>query len=301
VSVARVDAQCQMWQQGDIFAGTGVPILRIVSKEIPLTEDPGGTRGRVAAEEFDRVAIVSQTCNIVRSYADRPQVTIAPIIELSGDVAKNAAQRRIPRYAPLPGAGSMSFVDLDQLTTVEKSVLVDRFVTPGCATDDDLRRFSQAVARHFARFAFPDEFNAMLRPLATTFTKRAGKNRAEGRRVDEVSEVRVRATPSWTSDEVDIELIFVVEPESLPPADQDRLPTPSARTSVGAICEGLDTESNPDERVALWTELVTLWTEQCRPIAPFASIAATVGTLDEMTAAHYLATDALDLDHLSDG
>ena len=152
--LARVDAQCETWQQGDIFAGTGVPMLRVVSPEIQLTKGPSGTRRRVAADEFDRVAIVSQTCNVVRSCSNRPQVTIAPIIELSGEVAKNAAQRRIPRYASLPSAGSAAFVDLDQLTTVEKSVLVDRFIGHGCATDDDLRRFAQAVARHFARFAF---------------------------------------------------------------------------------------------------------------------------------------------------
>ena len=100
-SLARVDAQSLMWQQGDVFDGTNLPIIRLVSRELPLTVPPSESRGRVAAEEHAKVAIVSQTCDVVRQCIDRPQLVIAPIIELTGEDASNAGRKRIPRYLPL--------------------------------------------------------------------------------------------------------------------------------------------------------------------------------------------------------
>ncbi len=90
----RVNAETANWQQGDIFEGTRIPLLRVTSAELPLSRDPSDSASRIAADEHDLVAIVSQTCDVVRHCGSRPQLVIAPIVKPDDATAALAGRRR---------------------------------------------------------------------------------------------------------------------------------------------------------------------------------------------------------------
>lgn len=60
--------------------------------------------------ETTSIVIVSQTCDVV--LPTRPSVILAPIVTLSGTLARQAASREMPRYVQVPLRGDYSFADL---------------------------------------------------------------------------------------------------------------------------------------------------------------------------------------------
>ena len=290
-SAAEVNAAAQTWQQGDVFIGTGAPLLRL---RLP-TAGADGSR-RVVAEQHDQIVIVSQTCDVVRSIDHRPYVTVAPAIELDGEDLVNAQRRRIPRYVAVPGCGATTFADLDSVATFDKAVMFGRFDVHGCDTEAELRSFGRGCARHFGRYAFPNEFNAAVQKLAQRLNKRAGKATPEGRCVDQVQEIRVAAPGGWHSPL----LVFFIEPESMPPADES-IPTvlTGEANSIDDLCTRLDTEHDPAVRCALWEALINAWVGLCEPNDVVAEISGLSVTMNSINAAVYEASDPLDLDYLS--
>jgi hypothetical protein len=65
--------------------------------------------------------------------------------------------------------------DLDRTMTVEKAVVAKWPRTAGCRTDEDVRRFSMALARKRARLAFPDDFTACAQKLQTRLQEKHDK------------------------------------------------------------------------------------------------------------------------------
>lgn len=183
--VRRVDAATDQWQQGDI-------VLRALASHVgaadaPLTPETAEVVGagvKLVEVAFDESAVITPTCDIIRSAGRRPFIQIAPIVRLAGQELANASAGRIPRYAPVPGLDENAFADLNRCTTAEKTLLAGLRQVRGCPDDASLLAFSRAVARHRARFAFPDAWELAARALKTRITKRAGKNTPEGRCID---------------------------------------------------------------------------------------------------------------------
>lgn len=315
---ARVDAQLDRWRQGDVarpgvnvhIGNVAVPL--VVEDRDALEEDRAGGALRAILSEVDAVAIVSQTCDVVRSSAKRPFVKVSPVVTLSGEVLANASAGRVPRYAGLPGLGDDVFADLDRCTTITKSTLAGMDHERGCPGDNSIAEFGQAVGRHHGRFAFPSFVERALGPLSSQMAKRARKDTPEGRCVDALVEVRAVAAPEWDSDEpITIDLTFIVGEEHLPAADD---PDEDVSDAVAAfiaaprkpedVAAELEKPGLTDaDRSALWVKLAQAWTELVK-VDEHPRVGAVNGDV-ESEASYPLSkvksSVRLDLDHLSDG
>lgn len=157
-------------------------------------------------------------------------------------------------------------VDLDATAAVHKTVVATWQRTPGCTNDKEQRQFAHALARHRQRFAFPDKFNELVKPIRRWFEDKAGKNSPAGRLVDATREVRVGAD-DWNAPTY---LIFFV----------------------------LTSTTLPGEAIEWQVSLEELATRRRHPSFP--PIEFRLAALDDISAAEYLASDRLDWDGLSD-
>jgi hypothetical protein len=292
---ARVNAASASWRQGDVFDGARLPIVWLVDPDRVEAPAADGVTRRIDNERFAEVVLVTQTCDVVRPIDLRRFVTIASVVQLDGDTLANARRRRIPRYAPLPGLGEDRFCDLDRLTSVEKSLLLDQHRTHGLRDGGDEWTFAESVRRHFTRAALPDDVVRTLRPLTTLFDKRAGKQTDEGARVEEIDELRVDLSGF---DEGAVGLLFVISGRSLSAPDPSAVEGSTKRT-VAELCSLLGQTEDLSARWALWTALCELWAMPCTPKGAVTEVDVEVVTLASMTAEQYTSTTQVDLDHLS--
>lgn len=132
--------------------------------------------GLVEGERADsgerNVALISQTCDIVRS--DRDYVIVAALTDLPATQIGLAQRGSMPRYANLPAMPAATFADLDHITTLPKSLLRGRTRIPGVDPTawDQVRNLSRSIGRKFSRFAFPDAVVPWFDPLRPVIEKR---------------------------------------------------------------------------------------------------------------------------------
>ncbi len=215
----------------------------------------------------DGLVVVSQTCDVVRSVASRPYVDVSPLMAMPNENHRKEVRRgRVVRYGSVPGVDADGLVaDLDRTMTVHKEVVAGWKRVPGWSTDAEARLFADVLARKRRRFAFPDEFTRFVRPLQDQFKAKHDKQSAEGEALRALLEIRVQARPSWTADAIDLDFFLVC---------------------------ALPDKAKVNQHVDTWRKLLTA-------DVVFRSVGFLVMTLDEITAAQYLASDALDLENLS--
>lgn len=267
-----IDAALSHWRQGDCVVAEQWFVHRF-SRHTPLTRE--ATEGAAAEVDLSESAVhgfvvVTQTCDVVRSCSDRPYVEVAPLVLVDERELHVISRGQRPRYAFIPSLKDRCLVgDLDRAMTVEKSIVADWVRTPGCQTDQDVRRFAQALTRKCARFAFPDDFSGLVKKLQARLQEKHDKESPEGQALRELDEIRVRAASSWTDQNVDITFFFI-------------------RKSEAETFQGHG-----------WETLLEKWLELVPPSGRFHSVTGIVSTLDDLTARDYVESDALDLDHLS--
>ena len=268
----RVDTALANWKQGDCVIGEQWFVHRIAAC-IPLTEEAAYAAeagGDLAEAEVRGFVVLSQTCDIVRSCAERPYLEIAPLVEVEDGDLRAIERSRRPRYAFIPALGSSNLVgDLDRVMTVEKAVAVAWQRREGCTTDRESRRFAQALARKRARFAFPDDFTSVTGKLQNRMQGKHDRQSIEGEALRALREIRVRAAPSWDDDSVEILFWFIRN------------------------------ENQPNFNGRGWDKLLEDWLKLVPAKGRFSSVDGVVITLDDMTAREYVESDPLDLDHLS--
>lgn len=265
----------QLWRQGDAILDGAPPFVFLADMAQPLSEPARGQafRGATGIDVVDvpgpGIVVMSQTCNILRSCADRPYVEVSPLVLLQADVMKQVRGGYRPRYAALSGLTDRDLaVDLDRTMSIEKSILIpftdSRIV--GVGSEQEAMRFAEAAARARNRAALPSAFNKALEPIRQRVIAKIGKNSPEGRFLARVAEIRVRPFPTWKEVE-HVEVLFVYERLSDVPADADaHIEKLLARFITS------DTFSLPIGRAV---------------------------SLETLPAADYLASDKLDLEHLS--
>ena len=274
LSIDEIDAQMASCGQGDVVN------LRTFSWHVdvrrPLTEvsakapvNPGHT---IVVSESEMMVVVTQTCDVVRSCADRPFVQLSPLIRLEGEAAGQARRGMRPRYAAVPAIGDGAFADLDRIVTFEKSLVAGASRLPGCNNDRERRRFAASIGRKFGRIAFPDDLETTVRGLTSRIRSKHEKDSTEGLALAALEEIRVTASPSWGSDRIDVFISFC------PATTEDALHV----TSV-------------DE----WDSMVDDWIARCSPVGAIARVDGAMIPLEEFTALEYVESDRLDLDHLS--
>jgi hypothetical protein len=155
--------------------------------------------------------------------------------------------------------------------TVEKAVVAAWERTAGCATDEDRRRFAEALARKRERFAFPNAFNEFVAPLKDRLQKLRGKTSYEGRAIDALLEIRVAAEPAWNAEAVELMFWFVRQ-------------------------EDCELGNLPRD----WSALLEIWLGLLPNTQRFVADGEVV-PLSLMSALDYRRSDRLDLDRLSSG
>jgi hypothetical protein len=215
-------------------------------------------------------AIVTQTCDLVRSHRDRPFAEVCPLVEVDADILQQIRRAQRPGYAYIPGLAARSLVaDLDRTMTVEKEIVAAWARTPGCSSDVETRAFADALCRKRGRFAFPDDFVLLAKKLQSRLIEKHDRNSPEGKALRALREIRVKASPSWDAAQPAIMFWFIRETE--------------------------------DEQFegASWSALLTAWLKLVPKSGRFAEVFGQVVTLEELTAADYVESDPLDLDNLS--
>lgn len=272
-AAADIDALLASWRQGDCVLG-GHWFLFRADPERPLTPpsaeacdaDTGNAEGDVPG-----FAVLTQTCDLVRRCDERPYVEIAPLLRLSKDGWRQAVRGRLPQFAVVPGLAKQRFAaDLDRVMTVEKAVVAGWDRIAGCGTDDDARTFALTLARKRVRTAFPDDFVDLVGPLQQRLIQKHDKQSDEGRALQSLREIRVRAAPAWDAAAVELTFFFIREPNAH------------------------DFEGSP------WDSLLDDWLGRVEAAGRFITVDGLVQTLDDLTARDYVESDPLDLGFLSD-
>ena len=271
--VNLVDNHTQLWRQGDIvelgaLAWFAEPRLALTSQSAASSGDELSS----IIADIGQLAIVTQTCDIVRGCRQRPFILLAPIVKLSEPTAGEARRGTRPRYVPVPGHGENSFIDLDYVVTAEKSLLLKFTPKRGLPDEQSQRWFGTGVARVFSRFAFPDDLSYALRGLVNRVKGKHARNSPEGRALESLEEIRIIGTPSWEAKEIDVFILF----------------SPATRLEA--------TEVITDDE---WDKHINKWLERAKPHGVIRSVDGAMIPLDELTAREYLDSDPLDLDHLS--
>jgi hypothetical protein len=280
---ARIDSAMRQWQQGFVV-GPGL-LVWLADREQPLTSQTaqeGGTGVGLtkakAAHEY--LAVVTQTCDIFKSCSSTgdddeawPFVQLCPVVKLKGAAVRGeAAGGHHSRFAPLPALGEGDcFADLNQCVTVEKAILLGLDdPKDGCRNDVDRLLFADVVARNRGRFAFPDGVNEIMKPLRRRFREKGARDSPEGRRIQDILEVRLRRSPTtqWTDSPVLVEIIYVIKSESLSEFTEnddgshisaDLTTWLSTPRSVHQLSERLDSATTNADRTHLWNRLVQEW------------------------------------------
>jgi hypothetical protein len=268
----RVDAALQAWRQGDCVLGEYWFIHRF-DPAVPLTEASTAVsdRGVDLAESAVRgLVVLTQTCDIVRTSRERPFLEVAPLVEVSAQVAHEIERGRRPVYAIIPALRTRGLVaDLDRTMTVEKAVVAQWARIAGCRTDAEARRFALALVRKRARVAFPDDFTTLVERLQARLLEKHDKQSEEGRALRALREIRVRAAPSWDAPTVEVTFWFIREEEAI------------------------------DFEGRRWDIFLDSWLQLIPASGRFRHVHGTVLALEDLTAKEYVESDPLDLDHLS--
>jgi hypothetical protein len=269
---AVIDQALRAWRQGDCVIEPLWFAFR-VSPSGGITEAARAALDQgveLAEEEVSGFVVVTQTCDIVRSCADRPYIEVCPLVEVSPAFLNDVKKARRPGFALIPTLERQGLVaDLDRVMTAEKSVVAQWKRVPGWETDAELRAFSAALARKRARFAFPDDFVHLMKPLQDRLTGKHAKHSLEGRALRELREIRVAASPSWDAARVSLMFYFI-------PSGDD---------------QGVDGVA--------WAQFLEAWLDLVPARGRFHEVFGQVTTLDGLTAADYVGSDPLDLDHLT--
>ena len=274
---AKITKTLAQWNQGDVFIGTSVPFIYLSNPEAPLTHAAREAASGISVREVISVAtdevglmIVSQTCDIVRDCIERPYLEVCPIVVLPQDKISSVQGGYWPQFLYLPEIGKQDLAaDLDRIMTIEKSCIL--FLSDCRQTcfksENEIRILAAALCRKRSRVAFPDALGRSLSDFRSRILNKYKKNSLEGQFLQASREIRIQARPSWEAIEVEINLLFVFER--------------SASIPVGAD-QHID---NLISRVKRDTWLIEV---EGRAVG-----------LDQLSAAAYLESDRLDLDHLS--
>lgn len=272
VWIQEVDATLKEWCQGDCVLGEYWFVQRF-NPQRPLTPDSANVAQQetdLAESEVKGFVVVTQTCDVVRSCADRPFIEVVPLIKVNKQILDEIQRSRRPQFAYIPGVAELNLVaDLDRVMTVEKAVVAEWERKTGCRTDEEIRTLGQALTRKRTRFAFPDDFTEFAQKLQKRLRDKHNKSSVEGEALRALLEIRVRAAPSWNAPKIQLMFWFIRDEKQVQFQD------------LG------------------WEQLLKQWLQLISVSGRFQSVEGLVVPLEDMTAKDYVESDPLDLDHLS--
>lgn len=277
-----INAQLRQWRQGDVSLNTGLEFIYLADEAHTPTEqhsdedtkllptsDQNTSLAVPILEEVRGVAMLTQTCDIIRDYKKRPFVEVAPLIELEARVVEEVRRLKRPSFAYVSATASEGLVaDLDRTMTVHKALVARWIRVPGFGTEHEGRDFALALSRKRSRFAFPDDFTSAATKLQRRIVAAHAKQTAEGAHLRALREIRIRATPSWDHDTVELDWWFIKE-------------------------------NDPEDTQPAWSPFVDRWIDLFEQVGRFQINSWTACWLKDISAQDYVESDHLDLDRLS--
>jgi hypothetical protein len=215
------------------------------------------------------IAIVSQSCDVVKSTENCPYVQVAPLVPVDENEASQILRGKRPRLVIIPGIeGKGLAIDLDACATVQKDAIVSENRICGCPDAGAQAYLGKALARHRGRFAFPDDFNdEVAAPIAEWISDKYRKQSPQGDLIQSIVEVRV-TTDNWAS--------------------------PTLLT-LHLLCNGPLPAPLPEE----WTDAIERVAKKASASKKYPDVDVVLTTFDDISAAEYRASFELDWDGLS--
>lgn len=267
-----IDKALDEWRQGDCVVeeqwflhrfALATPLTDAAVEVAPIGVD-------IAETPEAGLVVLSQTCDILRPWRDRPFVEVAPLVVVSEQIIKEVSRGYRPRYAFVPGVAAQHLVaDLDRVMTVEKAVVALWSRARGCETEEDAARFAQALSRYRSRFAFPDDFAAFVAKLQGRLAEKHDRQSPEGAALRSLREIRVAAAPSWAAEQIDLTFLFIPNEDG----------------------HGFEGRS--------WDEFLARWLDLVPPSGRYGPVSGLVVSLCDISAQEYVASAQLDLDHVT--
>lgn len=249
------------WRQGD---------LSLAAIEVPAIVNGEEGLEWQALDAEHGVMIVSQSCDIIRSVDTRPFVQVAALVQATDEEIARAIRLETPSRIHLGCLVDKGLlIDLDVTATVHKEVVASWERTLGCQSDEERRRVGASLARYRQRFAFPDDFNALVQPIRRWVESKRSKESAHGRFVRAMHEVRVRCD-DWQNP---TELTFYAIVKEIPEAAEYVEWQKAAKSLKDKAEQAKNTYPIPDFQIVRYCDL---------------------------SAAEYLSSERLDWDGLSD-
>lgn len=264
----EIDKKLRAWRQGDVALDVDW-FVHVANANSLLTDIDleGDNIGAVTTEAIG-VAVVSQTCDIVRSCLKRPFVQVARLVSMTDEQIHEVRRLERPQFALIQSIADKNFVaDLDQIMTIEKSILVNWQRLDGCTNDRERRHLADALARHKSRPALPDEFADAISNLAKRLRNQRGKNTQEGSAIEALNQIRVTAQPDWYAPDIQLHFWFVLKD--------------NAATGIE------------------WGVIIESWLFHLKKTGSFKEYSGMAVELANMTAEDYVNSDAWDLERLS--
>lgn len=224
-----IDDALQTWRQGDVTLDTGLEFLHLADLTRPHSPASQQTADRLRKageaitdeptsllDEVPGLAMLTQTCDIVRGCRERPFVELAPLVQVTAEELEAIRRLKRPAFAYVPSTAEHRLVaDLDRTMTVEKALVARWTRNPGWKADEDLRAFALALSRKRSRFAFPNDFVSAAGALQERLADKHDKESDEGAHLRALREIRVRAAPSWDDEQVQLSWWFIKEADPL--------------------------------------------------------------------------------------
>ena len=277
-----INAQLRRWRQGDVSLDAGLEFIYLADQAsistsqqsdeeatVSLTSEPDTSLVVPILEEIRGVAMLTQTCDIIRDCQKRPFVEVAPLVELEPHVVEEVRRLKRPRFAYVSATAYEGLVaDLDRTMTVQKAVVAHWTRLSGFDTEQEARDFALALSRKRSRFAFPDDFTRATKDLQRRIVAAHTKQTAEGAHLRSLREIRVRAAPSWDHETVELDWWFIKE-------------------------------NDPEDTQSEWRTFVDRWIGLFEQAGRFKINSRTACRLQDISAQDYVESDHLDLDRLS--
>jgi hypothetical protein len=320
--IKQVDEASEMWRQGDILPDT--PGLFLADLTRPITPEADTFRvqerlspntgrdysssdaaelGLVSVTDDLGQAIITQTCDVVRTSRKIPYLQLCPVVRVEGALANTARKYASPQLAWLPESGNDHFADLSRVSTVEKSILLGRTPLHGVINQEDVRNLSEVISRRYGRFAFPDDFHMGFMKLASRIRdKHKSTTSSEGACFRDIHQIRAEAFPNWEADRIEVVVHFILRPGILQEIDGNTefaIDKTFLSKSPQQLSSEIQERANPDQTALLWQILIDSWVAYCEPHGKIASFYGYLATTDTFTLEQMRHTEQVDLDHLS--
>jgi len=202
VSVAFAPAQ-PVSKIAKAAVGRGAPDV-----SVKLAQPHGIASGIAASTE--RLVVISQACDIVKSPNDEPNVLAMPVFKTENQRIIGPASRNSSRYYLLD-AGRGFVVDASAVAVIEKPLLTTMTPEVGAQTEDDRKRFGRWLARRFNRPAIDDAIVvAIVKPILENMRSLQATGNLNLDLFDRILEVRLRVEND--SLPFTFDLLFMVEP-----------------------------------------------------------------------------------------